>query len=131
MANLAHSTVELSEFQIGYIFGATEFGATQATIADKVGCGQNTVSRILHRYDAETFTTRHKRSGPQRKTDKCDDRRIVYDAIQHRRQSLEDITTNSRLNISKNTVGRRLHEHGLYSHVAVQKPWLDDEHRKV
>jgi CRP-like cAMP-binding protein len=67
MANLAHSMVELSEFQIGYIFGATEFGATQAAITNKVGCSQNMVSRILHRYDAETFTTRHKWSGPQRK----------------------------------------------------------------
>ena len=38
---------------------------------------------------------------------------------------------NSRLNISKSTVGCRLHEHGLFSHVAAQKPWLDNEHYKA
>ena len=38
---------------------------------------------------------------------------------------------NSQLNISKSVVGHRLHEHGLFSHVAAQKPWLDNEHCKV
>jgi len=38
---------------------------------------------------------------------------------------------NSWLNISKSMVGHRLHEHGLFSHIAAQKPWLDDEHCKA
>jgi len=38
MANSTNGAIELSEFQIGYIFGAMEFGATQAAIADEVGC---------------------------------------------------------------------------------------------
>jgi len=50
MANSMNGAVELSEFQISYIFGAMEFGATQAAIANKVGCRQNTPSWILHRY---------------------------------------------------------------------------------
>jgi len=100
-------------------------------IANNVGCKQNMVSRILHRYNPNSFTTHHKQSGPQRKTNKYDDRRIVDDAIQHRRRTLADITNNSRLNILKSTIVRHLHEHGFHSYIAVQKPWLDDEHRKA
>ena len=55
MANSMNGAVELSEFQISYIFGAMEFGAIQAAIANKVSYHKNMVSWILHRYNSETF----------------------------------------------------------------------------
>jgi len=55
MANSMNGAVELSEFQISYIFGAMEFGAIQAAIANKVSYHKNMVSWILYRYNSETF----------------------------------------------------------------------------
>jgi len=64
----AHSGMpELSDCWIRYIFGAYENGSKQATIAKQIGCGQNTMSRILRRYNPDTFTTHDKRSGPKKK----------------------------------------------------------------
>ena len=127
MSNTAKGR-QLSDTEIGYALGAADFGVHQRSIAAKLKCSQNTISRVLNRFNISTFTTHPKCNGPAKNTSERDNRELKHLALKNRRSTLEDITNMSNLPVSRWTISRRLNEMGINSHVARQKPFLNDQH---
>ena len=54
---------ELTDFERGFIIGASSFGVTEDEIGEKLGRSRNTVHTVIAKYKENRATTVAKRSG--------------------------------------------------------------------
>ena len=103
------------------------------SIAKELKCSQDTVKTWIQRYQETGGIEDKERQGRKRKTTEEEDLDIIHIAKKHRTNTLAEIsTTMSRqgVDISLNTVRRRLNEEGLYKLQPLKKPLLLDNHRE-
>ena len=119
---------QLIESQIGVALGMRRAGSSQRQIAAELGVQQSTISRLFVRHTTTQFKKRGPRRQYKRATTQRDDRYLARVALKFRRMSLQAITNDTGLNISKTTVQRRLKELGINKRVARTKPHLTPQH---
>jgi transposase len=119
---------QLIESQIGVALGMKRTGASQRQIAAELGVQQFTISCLFLKYT----TTQFRKCGPRREykraTTKHDARYLARVALKFRRMSLQAVTNDTGLSISKTTVQRRLKELGINKRVVHIKPHLTPQH---
>jgi transposase len=115
----------------GKIIAYWEDGKSQREIARVVGLTQSTVSSIIKVYKQTGDIKRRVGSGRVRKTSKRDDNVIVKISKQNpfmsARQISENVASDYNLNVSHDTVDRRLKEAGLPAFVARKKPFISND----
>lgn len=110
------------------ILTLSEVGRSVREIADDVGCSHSTVVRLLKKHRETGSVDRPIRKGLRRKTTPLEDRLLrrisvrnrFYSATDLRRELLEQCD----VNISVQTIRRRLNEGGLFGRRAAKKPLL-------
>jgi len=119
----------LSLPQRGMAVAYADCGLSQPQIAEKLGCDQSTVSRLLNKVATYNTFDDLPRAGRPRKTSKRTDRHLKISSSLNRKKTapilrrempLED----EKLPCSQRTVRRRLCEVGLNGRVARKKPLL-------
>jgi hypothetical protein len=88
---------------------------------------RKTVSLWWKRWREEGTVQNHKSKGRQRVTTLAEDRRLVEDVLVRRFVSVP--TYASELNVSQNTIRRRLKSAGLQHRIPAKKPILNDRHK--
>jgi transposase len=102
-------------------------------IAKEVQCSRDTVKTWIKRYQETGDVKDKERQGRKRKTTEEEDLDIIHIAKKHRTNTLAEISTamsRQGVDISLNTVMRRLNEEGLYKLQPLKKPLLLDNHRE-
>lgn len=119
----------LSDSEIAKILTLDHSGLSTRAIASEVARGRSTVSRILQTFDYKTFNARDRTRIHKRKTTEYQDRILTRTAKANDDQAYRDIIYMSGINVSRNTLRRRLKEIGLYSRIRRQKPVLKPSHK--
>ena len=96
------------ESQIGVALGMHRAGASQRAIAKQLSVKQPTVSRLLRNVSITTFKTRSSRRVYKRFITNRESRSIARLAVKLRRITLQDLTNQLGLHVSKNTIARCL-----------------------
>ena len=118
---------ELSEFQKGQIVALSAIYSARE-IGRQLGISHSTVSAFLSRYaDRENYDNFH-HIGRPRKTASSGDRYIVRSAETNTSQPLTQLRLDTNLDISEQTIRRRLQENGIAKHKAVNRPLLTRKH---
>ena len=119
---------QLIESQIGVALGMHRAGASQRAIAKQLSVKQPTVSRFLRNVSITTFKTRSPRRVYKRSTTNRESRSIARLAVKLRRITLQDLTNQLGLNVSKRTIAHRLREITIHKRVAKTKPHLTPQY---
>lgn len=119
----------ITELDKGRIIGWSEGGKSIVWIARKLGRGRATISVFLKNYRATGKTKRASGSGSPRKTTKREDRAIVRLMRTDRGITAQEIINQLGLNISQETVRRRLHKFGYASYFKKRTPFINQRNR--
>jgi len=120
---------ELTDFQKGEIIAlASHF--SRSNISRQLWVPRQTVSSFLTRYNKRGSIENIQHCGRPRKTSSADDQHIVNIAESHSRVPLTEIKDLTNLDISKQTIRRRLREAGIRKWKAILRPLLTDKHAK-
>ena len=95
-----------------------------------MGRGRSTVSRILGRYDYNSFVSRTRTRVCKRKTTKHEDRILTRCAKKHDDLAFHDIINLAAVKVSESTLRRRLKEINLFSRIRHKKPYLTAKHKR-
>jgi transposase len=114
----------------GKIVAFFEDGKSQRQIAEIVKVPRETVRDIIKLYKETKDIKRRVGSGRKRKTTKREDRTIVQMSRTNPFMSAQEISDNVKIDynidVSHDTVDRRLNEAGLHLYVARNKPFISD-----
>lgn len=121
--------VQLTDFERGRIVGMREAGWTYRRIAQHVGREVSTVHRCCRQWSAEGARARRPGTGPQRRTDARQDRRILRSAVGDRTATSQQIRDTVAPGVSARTIRNRLHEAGLRSRTPLGRLPLTPQHR--
>ena len=106
-------------------------GTTQSQLCTKYNMSKAVISRLITKYKATgTVDTEHK-GGRPRKTTEQTDRKIVRHVKKNPFASARETIRELQLDISENTVRRRLDHAGLHSYRAAKKPFISAKNRKA
>lgn len=121
---------KISDVTKGKILAYWEDGKSQVKISHIIGVARATVGNIIRKNNQTGDVKRKVGSGRKRKTTKREDNIIVrtskQDPFKSATQISEIISTENNINVSHDTVNRRLIEAGLPSYVARKKPFISD-----
>lgn len=104
-------------------------GVPQREICRLTKRSRDAVSRAIQAYRDEGRLGDAQRSGRSRSTTEEEDLKIIAAVVEDPFQSAKEIREALQLNVSAKTVQRRLHEAGVRSCVAAQKPHLTEKQR--
>lgn len=110
------------------IVGMSEGGMSGARIARIIGESSRTVQRIIKQFREHETYQANSSTGRPKKLSERDVRQILLFSKTHRRSSLQDITNACPVDVSTRTVRRVLHDHNIFSRIAVKKPFLKPLH---
>lgn len=106
-------------------------GVPQKEICRLTGRSKSAVTRAVKAYkENEGRIVDAPRSGRPRATDEAADHLIIAAAVDDPYLTAQEIKEELGLNVSCDTIRRRLKEAGLKNCVAVQKPYLTDKQRR-
>lgn len=120
----------MTDFELGQIVALHDVGWSMRQIAKKMGRTHPCIMKFLKKYKARGTCTRVVGSGRPRLTTPRDDRRFVAIARAKRNISARHIAFEADIDVSKQTVIRRLGEAGMKSCVACKKPLISEKNRK-
>lgn len=105
-------------------------GQSQRSIASRFGYALNTVNRIVRAYrnEGRIADAAHRRR--PRSTTRQEDERIASAAFDQPSITAAKIRGQLGLQVSLRTIRRRLHDAGLRSRIACQKPLLTSRHKE-
>lgn len=111
------------------IIGLSEGGFTGVQIAATIGVPIRTVTRLVKTF-REDGTYKRKPCGGShaKKLSDRDVRSIVHYSKIHRCSSLSEITNACPTQVCRRTIQRVLHKNGIFSRIAVKKPFLTPRH---
>ena len=118
---------ELTDFQKGEIVGLRGL-LPQTKIGCKLGIPQQTISSFLHRVDECDSIDNLQRAGRPRKTSALDDCYLVHTAESETHVPLKELCDQTNLDISEQTIRRRLREAGIRKWKAVKRALLTKKH---
>ena len=125
---------ELTDFERGFIIGASSFGVTEDEIGEKLGRSRNTVHTVIAKYKENRATTVAKRSGRPCILTERDERQLKRIVKSDCKQPLsvirENLAESSGTVVSKSTIRRKLCDMGYNSRIAVHKPLLSNKNIK-
>ena len=125
---------ELTDFEHGFIIGASSFGVTEDEIGEKLGRSRNTVHTVIAKYKENRATTVAKRSGRPCILTERDERQLKRIVKSDCKQPLsvirENLAESSGKVVSKSTIRRKLCDMGYNSRIAVHKPLLSNKNIK-
>lgn len=111
------------------IVAFAEAGMSSREIAKRVRCNQSTVVRIIKKNLSHGSTERKKGTGRKRKTDERLDRMMMRLSLENRfktaKEISRDLADSNLAEVSRETVGRRLREKGLWARKPAKKPFLN------
>lgn len=112
----------------------SEQGRSQSQVAHELGLSKSAVQRLLKRYRETHSFDRRPGSGKKRCTTPRDDRSIVLNCLQDRtlnaKQLNQELERTRGVNVSSDTVRRRLKEVGIQPKRAATGPKLSREHKE-
>lgn len=111
------------------IVGMKEAGATTAEIAVALSVPTRTVNDVFRKFRERGTTTPQNSPGRPPKLGERDLRGLVRFSKKNRRAVLSDVTNSAAVKVSDRTVRRHLRKEGIFARVAVQKPFLTDQHK--
>jgi transposase len=113
------------------IVGMSMAGSKGIVIANTLQVHPSTVSRILRQHEQAGTVERKMASGRPRKLNERDERSLVFIINKNRRATLSDIANSLPTKVSRTTVRRTLRRRGIFSHIAVVKPFTPSgKHKK-
>ena len=118
---------ELTDFQKGEIVGLRGL-LPQTKIGCKLGIPQQTISSFLHRVNERDSIDNLQRPGRPRKTSALDDCYLVRTAESETHVPLKELRDQTNLDISEQTIRRRLREAGIRKWKAVKRALLTKKH---
>lgn len=113
----------------GQIIGLKRSGFSVSAIAHELGITNKTVNKWWRRWEAEGNLRDRPRSGAPRLTTPDDNRRIIEEATAHPLTDAVSIRDRLHLQVSGETVRRRLREGGLRHRIPATKEKLTARHR--
>src|SRR5690348_6917572 len=119
----------LTDFQKGQIL-ALASSCSQQEIHEKLSIPCSTISDFLQRFRRRQSIENLSHPGRPRKTTNRTDRLIIRTALTHPRLPLRDITDHDLINVSDQTIRRRLREEGIRKWHAVNRPLLTPKHAR-
>lgn len=119
----------LSEGLRGQIIGMHKVGLTNVKISKTLGVPASTVSSTVLRFKKRGTLDVKTSCGRPRLLKERDVRAIVSHIKKDRRTTLSDIVHSSPVKVSRDTIRRTLRREGIFSRVAVVKPFLSDKHK--
>jgi transposase len=125
---------ELTQVERGKILGLRISGSSLAKIAKTFNIPKSTVHDTIKRYENVENLKSAPRSG-RPKLLKVEDQKILKEiALKGNRSSLEEIQKRfaevNSVKVSKNTIRTNLHELGIFSRIAANKPLLKNQQRE-
>lgn len=121
---------ELTEFQKGEIVALRHF-YSHREIGRQLNIPHSTVSAFLDRLDVRENHENLHHTGRPRKTTRSDDRYFIHSAESDTRQPLERLRIDSNIDVSEQTIRRRLREAGIRKWKAVNRPLLTRKHARA
>lgn len=119
----------ISEETRARIVGLSEAGKTGVDIAAIVGVHVRTVQRVVKKFREDgTYKCKPCGGSHAKKLSDRDVRAIIRVSKTHRRSTLSEITNICSTQVSRSTIRRALHESGIFSRIAVKKPFLTHRH---
>lgn len=111
------------------IVGLSEAGKTGVDIAAIVRVHVRTVQRVVKKFREDgTYKCKPCGGSHAKKLSDRDVRAIIRVSKTHRRSTLSEITNICSTQVSRSTIRRALHESGIFSRIAVKKPFLTHRH---
>ena len=120
---------ELSDFQKGEIVALRHL-YSHREIGHQLGIPNSTVSAFLNRFDERENYQNKERPGRPRKTSISGNRYLARSAESDTRQPLAQLRVDTNINVSNQTIRRRLREAGIRKWKAVKRPLLTVKHAK-
>lgn len=114
----------------GRIVGMRETGMSIRNIAENLGISKSTVSLWLKRWEEEGNINNRPRGRPPRKTTAEQDRLIVESAENNPMNNAVALREELQLDVSVQTVRRRLHAEGIHHRTPATKQFLTARHRE-
>ncbi|KAK4302568.1 hypothetical protein Pmani_025344 [Petrolisthes manimaculis] len=115
----------------GRIVGMRESGLSTCDIAEEVGVHRTTVYRWLKRWDEEGNLRDHSKPGRARKTTAEEDRRIREYFETHPFSNAIAAREHLQLDLSAETIRKRMKEMGFRHRTPAIKPKLTERHREL
>jgi transposase len=123
------TTANLSDLEVAYILGMSDAGASNTAISAQMSRPRSTVANAIEKYDIKTFTGVAPLPGNPKKLTEHQKRTLKRVMCKNRRKTLEDITNILPQKSSIRTLQRQLSTLGIKKHIAIKKPFLNDEHK--
>lgn len=124
---------KLSDVDRGRALAWLQDGLALREVARRLGVSPSTISRLNHRFNDTGTVRERERSGRPRVTNAREDRILHRAAVRARFVTASnlrrDLRAAANVNISEQTVRRRLHEFGLRSRVPAVRPRLTQAHK--
>ena len=117
---------ELTDYQKGQIEGRSE-SKSHPEISKELSIPHRTVSNFLKQLKLRENKENLPRPGRPRKSSRSDDRYLVYAAEADTDQTLKELRNTTNIDISIQTIRRRLREAGIRKWRAKQRPLLTEE----
>ena len=117
---------ELTDYQKGQIEGRSE-SKSHPEISKELSIPHRTVSNFLKQLKLRENKENLPRPGRPRKSSRSDDRYLVYAAEADTDQTLKELRNTTNIDISIQTIQRRLREAGIRKWRAKQRPLLTEE----
>lgn len=125
----------LSTLDCGQALGWLQDGTSGREVARRLGVSHSFIQRLHERFQATGSTDVRPRSGRPRAANHRDDRYLQLMALRDRTITTRTLRSNLRtathINISQDTVRRRLHEVNLHSRVPAIRIPLTPHHRRA
>jgi transposase len=124
------TTANLSDLEVAYILGMSDAGASNTAISAQMSRSRSAVANAIEKYDIKTFTGVTPPPGNPKKLTERQKRTLKHVTRKNRRKTLEDITNILPQKSSVRTLQRQLSTLGIKKHIAIKKPFLNDEHKR-
>lgn len=124
---------DLTEVQVAQAVAWVGEGVSRRAVAQRLGVAPSVINRAIKRYEDHGTMRRLPGQGRPRKTTAAQDRRMVRTAVRERfvtaRKLASEHAETTGVNISSQTVRRRLHAADLRGRVPKKAPKLTAEHK--
>ena len=114
----------LSIVQKAQVVALHRSGRKVSALASEFNVSRYTIHRTIKNFADRGSYNRKKGSGRPQKLQESDLRHLRRVTLNERRATLDQITEISGLNVSRNTIRRRLHGMGIFSRVTKKKPFV-------
>ena len=108
-------------------------GDSVRDVAEKAGISRSTAHNIIQRFKKTGSAANRSRTGRKRKTTAREDRLIRQKILVNRKKGAESVSKElaheSMIEVSAQTVRRRMHEAGYHGHVARKKPYISPKNK--